>query len=421
MPSITLRTGYLQASSTDSQMLDTSNTPAYPTITSPTVVIFNTTDRIGGDHISINNSTGVITLQPGKTYMLKGTIRVATGGNGELDPYRDDIPANKFYYQWFNQTTGQWIGDIGRYTQDATAIINTTVITNITLKVFKTKPQVNWNQTGVYNIKDRSLTVQVISDQIADTDILQGLQGPIGSTGATGAKGDTGPLGPKGLPGPTGPQGPKGDQGIQGVAGPTGPTGPQGLVGPQGLQGPQGPKGDQGIQGLQGPAGPAGGPKGDKGDTGPAGAPGYGAGPVMMAYQTTPQTIPYGSITTSVVYNTKTIDTNNAYNVTTGIFSPTVAGYYQVNFGGGLTAIVPPSSVTQGGNFQLWKNTTQVALSSNIWPLLGMVNTNLSALVYLNGAGDYIQIKMFTILGSGNVRTSFGVAGSYFQAVWIRA
>lgn len=49
-----------------------------------------------------------------------------------------------------------------------------------------------------------------------------------------------------------GPAGPKGDVGLQGPQGPAGPQGPQGIQGPQGLQGVQGP------QGIQGPVGPKG-------------------------------------------------------------------------------------------------------------------------------------------------------------------
>ena len=232
MPSITLRTGYLQASSTSLQELDRyARQPPVSPILSPTVVVFDTTNSRGGDHVSINNSTGVITLQPGKTYMLKGTIRVATRTTQSMiiDPY--DPGPQVFYYQWFNQTTAQWIGDIGQYTQDATAIINTNVLTTISLKVFKDKAITGgWSQTGIGYIKDRSLTVQVISDQIADTDILRGLQGVPGPRGLTGLAGTNGSPGPQGNPGPTGPAGAKGDTGAKGDKGDIGPAGPRGTV-----------------------------------------------------------------------------------------------------------------------------------------------------------------------------------------------
>jgi hypothetical protein len=231
MPSVTLRTGYLQASSTSLQELDrSSRSPPVASALSPTVVVFDTTNSIGGDHISINNSTGVITLQTGKTYMLKGTIRQATGTTQSMiiDPYTGRV----FYYQWFNQTTGQWIGDIGRYTQDATAIINTNAITTISLRVFTDKGRANWNQTDIGYIKDRSLTVQVISDQIADTDILKGLQGPKGDSGTNGTNGN---------------QGPAGLRGEKGDPGPAGNTGPQGLIGPKGDKGDAGPAGPKGT------------------------------------------------------------------------------------------------------------------------------------------------------------------------------
>jgi hypothetical protein len=450
MPSITLRTGYLQASSTNLQELDRSaRVPPVASAASPTIVVFDTTNSIGGNHVSINNSTGVITLQAGKTYALQGSIRTATGPNGLLDPYMDMGPNNIFYYQWFNQTTGQWIGDIGRYTQDASAIINTTVTTTVTLRVFQDKVRPNWAQTNIFGINNRSLTVQVISDQIADTDILQGLQG---IQGPIGPKGDRGDRGVAGLIGP------KGDIGQTGAAGLRGPIGPSGGVGPQGPAGATGATGigfsaaavntagqliitrtdrtsfNAGVVRVVGPAGPQG-PTGVQGPQGPAGQPGYGAGPAFIATVTSgsPITVSPTSITQRpIIYNNVIKNDGNGYNASTGIFTSPSSGYYQVNAAfapGAAPGTFITNSNYAAGLIGIYKNNIPVAAGHWVeikaaqygsYVYAAADASSISTLVYLV-AGETLATKLAYITNWNGFTTLANIVPNYFQAVWIRA
>jgi hypothetical protein len=145
-------------------------------------------------------------------------------------------------------------------------------------------------------------------------------------------------------------------------------------VGPQGYQGVQGAQGRQGAQGVQGATGTV------------------SLGPAFGAYaQGVQQTIPT-DVQTKVLFQVEEFDTNNNYANST--FTPTVAGYYQLNaevrFTGG--------SGTGELMIVIWKNGTEhkrgwnskdVALSTGNWWAM-----QVSSIVYANGSGDYFEIAV---------------------------
>ena len=143
--------------------------------------------------------------------------------------------------------------------------------------------------------------------------------------------------------------------------------------GPQGLRGPQGAKGDKGDLGATG----------SRGLTGQNGLPGHGAGPVFMAYNSAAQNIASGSSIMNLIYSTATANTGNYYNTATGVFTPLVAGFYQVN------ASIYPTGGDYFGSFFLgiYKNGSPISMGSAVavqpgWGQPGA--SSATVLVYLN-------------------------------------
>jgi len=132
--------------------------------------------------------------------------------------------------------------------------------------------------------------------------------------------------------------------------------------------------------------------------------------PAFSAYQSTAQTLTSATFT-KIVFQTKEFDTANAFDATTNYrFQPLVAGYYQVN--GNLSAGVSASEIISA----IYKN-------GSIYKSGGAASgpyayaANVSALVYLNGSTDYIEIYGFF---SVSQITQASVNGTYFQASMVR-
>ena len=139
-----------------------------------------------------------------------------------------------------------------------------------------------------------------------------------------------------------------------------------------------------------------------------------GTGPAFSAYANATQSVPTG-VFIKMVFSVKEFDTNNNYDPATGRFTPTVAGYYQVNatlYNPNATAL---ASITKNG--VEYKRGTQATGAS-----LALVS--VSALVYCNGTTDYLE--MYTYQTSGATQTipptATGISAyHYFQAFLARA
>jgi hypothetical protein len=130
------------------------------------------------------------------------------------------------------------------------------------------------------------------------------------------------------------------------------------------------------------------------------------AAPAFSAVQGTVQTLSSGAVT-KLSLQTKLFDTNSNFdNVTNYRFTPTVAGYYQVN--ASLQAAV---SFT-GGAIYLYKN------GSNVFNGMA-VNAGggcfvLAYLVQMNGSTDYLEIY-------GRFDTGQAIATTTFQGSMARS
>lgn len=140
--------------------------------------------------------------------------------------------------------------------------------------------------------------------------------------------------------------------------------------------------------------------------------PAGSSGPAFYATLSAAQAIS-ASTSTKVTFNSEIFDTDNCYDPTTNYrFTPTKAGYYQVNTGVRLTG--------SGINYvqlEINKNGAYLATlfinpdASNGYTMA------VPTLVQFNGTTDYIE--MFTYRGTAT-DSNVTPTGSFFSAVWIR-
>ena len=142
-----------------------------------------------------------------------------------------------------------------------------------------------------------------------------------------------------------------------------------------------------------------------------------GTGPAFSAYQSSAQSLASGSLV-KLNFQTKEFDTANAYdNVTNFRFQPLVAGYYQVN--GAVN--IAYSAAVYNAFCSIYKNGTQFKTGSIGAGASGVqAGGAVSALVFLNGSTDYVEIYGYHSAGSAQ-NTSNTAQNTYFQASLVRA
>ena len=153
---------------------------------------------------------------------------------------------------------------------------------------------------------------------------------------------------------------------------------------------------------------------GSNGVSFPVGATqGTGAGPAFYAYRNAAQTGITNTTMTKIQFNTKVFDTNTNYDAATNYrFTPTVAGYYQLN-----------SSVSFEGSASIarylitvYKNGTETSRGTDA---VGTGNeASVSTILYFNGSTDYAEIYGY-VSGSG-IQTSVNSYTVYFNGCLVR-
>ena len=131
------------------------------------------------------------------------------------------------------------------------------------------------------------------------------------------------------------------------------------------------------------------------------------AAPAFRAYRSGNQTIS-ASTTTKVAFNAETFDTNSNYDSTTNYrFTPTVAGYYQVNSTVAFTTGAGAISIFKNGSNYV--NGTEVTYNASLGG-----HMPVSDIVYCNGSTDYIEIYVYlttgTVISSGENNTFFSAS-----------
>lgn len=132
-----------------------------------------------------------------------------------------------------------------------------------------------------------------------------------------------------------------------------------------------------------------------------------GTGPAFSAYQSISQTLP-STTYTKIQLQAEDFDTANCFDSTTNYrFTPTVAGYYQIN---GLVSI--NSSATQVVT-AIYKNGSLYKYGGN---LLATGSSIVSLVMFLNGSTDYIEL--YGYIGTGQ---ALAVGASYLNGAMVRA
>ena len=134
-------------------------------------------------------------------------------------------------------------------------------------------------------------------------------------------------------------------------------------------------------------------------------------GPAFSAYQSSAQTLTANTVT-KLQCQTEEFDTASAYDHTTNYrFTPLVAGYYQIS-GAFVASVNRTYSIIYifktGVNYK-------TSNSGNGTTSLG---SSISALIYLNGSTDYVELYGLTGVTQN---TSNAAVDTYFQAVLVRS
>ena len=107
---------------------------------------------------------------------------------------------------------------------------------------------------------------------------------------------------------------------------------------------------------------------------------------------------------TKITYDTEDFDTNS--NFASSRFTPTVAGYYQVN------AAINNGTGTQTVS-TIYKNGSEFKTGTNFAAYTAVA----SATIYMNGSTDYLEFYVYT---SNTSNTSGGIGNTVFQGCLIR-
>ena len=142
---------------------------------------------------------------------------------------------------------------------------------------------------------------------------------------------------------------------------------------------------------------------------------GAGTGPAFRASASSPQSLT-NSTNTKITLDVEIFDTNN--NFASSRFTPTVAGYYL------FTGVVTTNVSANNTNLyaQIFKNALSIGTTTSVGTVGSYPSANPSAIVYMNGTTDYVELYAQT--NSGTVSTAPTVFTAYdsvyFQGVLVR-
>lgn len=135
--------------------------------------------------------------------------------------------------------------------------------------------------------------------------------------------------------------------------------------------------------------------------------------PAFSAYASTSQSVTTSTFT-KVTLNVEEFDTNS--NFASSRFTPTVAGYYQINGasnGGGS------ASAFTRGFVSLYKNGSENKRGNDNDPSNSNGQSVVSSIIYLNGTTDYVELYVF--ITATSPATGGGIAVTYLNGCLVRA
>ena len=141
------------------------------------------------------------------------------------------------------------------------------------------------------------------------------------------------------------------------------------------------------------------------------------SGPAFRAFRNTSQQAFNQATWTKVQLNGEDFDTDNCFDNTTNYrFTPNKAGYY--SFQGIVFISKTGQSQTQAS---IYKNGTQANHFYNLVNTSTFILTGGSALLYMNGTTDYVELYVYDNDPSGRNIVNGSSEGTVFSGVWIRS
>ena len=147
-----------------------------------------------------------------------------------------------------------------------------------------------------------------------------------------------------------------------------------------------------------------------------------GTGPAFSAYASASQSI--SNITfTKIQINTENFDTNSNFDPTTNYrFTPTVAGYYQINgcVNGASSSVIRVVRAYIYKNGLLFKlgNFSDIGSGATA---AGSMSGSVHDLIYMNGTTDYLELYTWIQTNSGTLTAGGGDSLTYFSGFLARA
>jgi hypothetical protein len=142
-----------------------------------------------------------------------------------------------------------------------------------------------------------------------------------------------------------------------------------------------------------------------------------GTGPAFSAYASATTSISQGT-SAKIAFATEVFDTNS--NFASSRFTPTVAGYYQIN----ACITFPSFTNTSTGELLsiIYKNGTDYAYGSgfSVASANHYIMSNVSTVVYFNGTTDYVEIYGYNSTGS-SLNVVNEAKFTYFSGAMIRS
>lgn len=133
--------------------------------------------------------------------------------------------------------------------------------------------------------------------------------------------------------------------------------------------------------------------------------------PAFSAYSTTNQSLTSG-VWTKVTYGSEDFDTNS--NFASSRFTPTVAGYYQIN----ASAYMGASSGGADQYLAFYKNGANY--KTCVYQVVTFGIANGSVTLYMNGSTDYVEVYAQKT-GTSPIIYDFSQLGTWFNGVGVRA
>ena len=138
--------------------------------------------------------------------------------------------------------------------------------------------------------------------------------------------------------------------------------------------------------------------------------------PAFRAYIGTSQTGITTGTWTKAAFNTETFDTNSNYDTTNYRFQPTVAGYYLLGWTLDMGGVAFNIALTQ-----IFKNGVGYSRGSGVSVSQAEFYGTGTAIVYLNGTSDYVELYGYMAIPSGTGIFYSSSVASTFHGTLVRA